>query len=142
VVGRFFRILADYVEAHELGLVFVAPFDVYLSEHDVIQPDVCFIAKARRKHLKPRGLEDVAPDLVVEVLSPRTRELDLGPKKGLYALNGTEELWTVDEAETVLATHFTEGAIAAERDFAKADRLETDLFPGLEIDLARIFAPF
>jgi Uma2 family endonuclease len=38
----------------------------------------------------------VAPDLVVEILSPGTRRRDLTTKRELYAQSGVPEYWTVD----------------------------------------------
>ena len=36
-------ILREHVLRHQLGKVFVAPFDVLLSQHNVVQPDVLFV---------------------------------------------------------------------------------------------------
>ena len=48
IVGNLFRVLAAYCEAHGLGEVFVSPLDVILSRRTVVQPDIIFIAEARR----------------------------------------------------------------------------------------------
>jgi Uma2 family endonuclease len=37
-----------------------------------------------------------APELVVEILSPKTRRLDLVNKKQEYARAGVKELWIID----------------------------------------------
>ncbi len=75
--------------------VLPAPFDVVLSEFDVVQPDVLV--------LDPAGLDErsltTAPLLAVEVLSPTTRRRDLTVKKRLYEQAGVGAYWVVD-AET------------------------------------------
>jgi Uma2 family endonuclease len=47
--------------------VFVAPIDVILSPHDVVQPDI--VAVENQAQVSQRGIEG-PPLLVVEVLSP------------------------------------------------------------------------
>jgi Uma2 family endonuclease len=47
VVLGLARLLADFVQTRALGRVYVSPCDVVLSEFDVLQPDVFFIATDR-----------------------------------------------------------------------------------------------
>ena len=83
-----------HVEANELGFVYSAPFDVYLSETDVIQPDLLFISK-ERSHIITDANVQGAPDLVIEILSPSTASLDWTRKRELYAKYGVREFWIV-----------------------------------------------
>lgn len=48
LVGDLFAELRVHARAHRLGEVFVAPFDVLLGDHDIVQPDVCLVAAERR----------------------------------------------------------------------------------------------
>ena len=41
-------VLFKHVTDHDLGLIFHAPCDVVLSEHNVVQPDLLFISKKGR----------------------------------------------------------------------------------------------
>ncbi len=93
--------LKQHVQEHDAGEVFVAPCDVILSDHDVVQPDVFFVAAERRDIVKERGIAGV-PDLVVEVVSEGNRRHDEVRKRRLYARHGVAEYWVVDpELETV-----------------------------------------
>ena len=82
------------------GLAAVAPLDVPLAIHSVVQPDVVYLTAARRK-LVGKRLEG-PPDLVIEVLSPATSRRDRGEKLALYAESGVgaesgvREYWIVD----------------------------------------------
>jgi Uma2 family endonuclease len=78
------------------GRAAVAPVDVALSEHSIVQPDVVYIAPERAS-IVARHVAG-APDLVVEVLSPGTARRDLGEKLKLYAEAGVAEYWIVDPA--------------------------------------------
>lgn len=94
--------LHSYVKRKKLGEVVVSPVDVYLSDTDVYQPDVVFIAKDRLESVLVDGRIKAAPDLVVEVLSPSTGYYDLSHKKTLYESSGVKEYWIVyPEEETV-----------------------------------------
>jgi Uma2 family endonuclease len=95
IVLRLVRAFAAYVESKNLGEVFVAPYDVVLSETDVVQPDVLFVSKGRASIATPKAVMG-APDLVIEVLSPGTSERDRTVKAKLYARAGVKELWLVD----------------------------------------------
>ena len=47
LVLRLALSLERHADERGLGEVFVAPLDVLLSDHDIVQPDVCFIADDR-----------------------------------------------------------------------------------------------
>ncbi len=90
---RLQRQLESYFEARALGEVFNAPIDVILSQHDIVQPDLVVVTRAAQ--VSKRGLEGV-PLLVVEILSPATREHDRGRKARRYAALGVPHYWIVD----------------------------------------------
>lgn len=91
ISGRMFH----FIDTKELGELRVAPFDVYIDEENVFQPDIVFIATKNKHLLKDKGLFG-APDLVIEILSPGTKKYDLGPKKDVYEKNDVKEYWAVD----------------------------------------------
>jgi Uma2 family endonuclease len=76
------------------GMALVAPMDVTLFEHSVVQPDVLYVSPERRAILQDRI--EGAPDLVIEVLSKSTTRRDRGDKLRLYASAGVSEYWIVD----------------------------------------------
>ena len=94
---RLGRLMADFVERLLLGVVFMAPYDVILSDNDTLQPDILFVAESRRNIITHRACEG-APDLVVEVLSPSTSQRDLVLKRSRYAMFGVREYWIVNPA--------------------------------------------
>src|SRR5207302_4377071 len=95
VLGNLYFDLRGFVHAHDLGKVFFAPLDIVLSDVNVVEPDLLFVARARLAIIDQRCLR-AAPDLAVEVLSPSTRRIDLGRKRELYATFGVAEYWIVD----------------------------------------------
>ena len=78
--------------------------EIHLGE-DVLVTD---IAGWRAENFFPRpGIPwlDCAPDCVCEVLSPSTREHDLGSKSEIYAREGVSHLWFVDPEERTLLAY-------------------------------------
>ncbi len=74
----------------------IAPMDVTLFDHTVLQPDILLIHRERREIVA--GRVEGPPDLVIEVLSPSTGRRDRFVKLALYARAGVAEYWIVDPA--------------------------------------------
>lgn len=85
----------------EGGWAMAAPTGLSLANDTGYEPDVLYLTKARMGLRTRRGVEG-APDIVVEVLSPRTRRYDVGTKLPKYLAHGVTEVWIIDpEAQTV-----------------------------------------
>src|SRR3954454_12736588 len=56
ISGNILVIIANYLKKHRIGKVYAAPFDVYLDEYTVHQPDVLFVSK-KNDILTPAGAE-------------------------------------------------------------------------------------
>src|SRR5690349_10292687 len=84
IVTNLMGILLPVVRGRRLGMLYASPVDVRLSPHDLVQPDLLFIARDRLSIMTDVAIEG-PPDLVAEILSPGTRERDLGVKRDLYA---------------------------------------------------------
>lgn len=87
--------------------VLMAPLDVDLSEDTLLEPDVLVFRREQADRKQVNG----APVLVVEVLSPSTRRLDLHLKRARYEAAGTASYWVVDPGEppSVTAWELREG---------------------------------
>ncbi len=96
VVGLLFEKLRRI--ARRTGAwVYVAPLDVHLADHSVVQPDVFYVSPVRKRIIQHRI--EGAPDLMIEVLSPGTARNDRGEKLRLYAEHDVREYWIVDPFE-------------------------------------------
>ena len=101
--------LFNYVKGHQIGVIYIAPFDVYLDDDNEVQPDICFFSKNRLHLLSERGAE-AAADLVVELLSPSNAYYDLRYKLELYERFGVAEYFIADpEDNTVMAYRLEDG---------------------------------
>lgn len=124
----------------QLGNFGARPFadiDVPISATSVYQPDVCAYRAGRvRGHVQRLP---PAPDLVVEILSPSNKALDLITKRADYERAGVGEYWVVDP-DTLrfrcwrrAGAGMTEVAVAPD-----ADRLPCESLPGFVLDLRAI----
>lgn len=131
--------LAQHVRAHKLGEVFHAPLDVILADDSIAQPDILFVSNERLPIV--RDWVYGAPDLVIEILSPGTRDRDRTLKRHLYARYGVRELWLVDpEARTVETFRLDPASETPPRRFADRDTLTSEVLPSLRLSLDTIWA--
>ncbi len=132
-------LLTAFVKKHGLGMVYVAPFDVVLSDTNVVQPDLLFVSNERASRIGERAVAG-APDLVVEVLSPGTADRDRTVKAKLYARAGVRELWLLDpDAKTLEVLVPTEGGFGLQATFVAGQIGRSSLLPELAIDAAKLF---
>jgi Uma2 family endonuclease len=143
LVGRLFLTIGAFVEDRpERGRVFLSPFDVVFSFHDIVEPDLVFVASDQFDILTDKNIQGT-PAMVVEILSPSTRTRDREIKRQLYDRSGVREYWLVDPEQEVVTIHrrALDGSFPQTgRLTAKAlDTLDTPLLPGWSVPLARLF---
>jgi Uma2 family endonuclease len=138
-VGNLYYYLRSYLDREPLGEILLSPFDVVLSDWDVVQPDLLFISRERSAITQENGAFG-APDLVIEVLSKSTRKRDETIKLGLYEAMGVIEYWIADpEAQTIQVYRSPNGRLGLVAELSAEDHLETPLLPGLSISVKQIF---
>jgi Uma2 family endonuclease len=101
IVRNLLTSLHVHLQDSRRGEVFVAPFDVVISNHDVVEPDVMVVLAEQSAIVTAEHVRGM-PAIVVEVLSPTTRRRDETIKRALYLRAGVREYWIVDpEARTI-----------------------------------------
>lgn len=80
---------------HALGYVGYEKIMITLSRNDY-EPDLCFLGQDKAQHFVEGQSLFPAPDLVVEVLSPKTAGNDRGIKFEDYRAHGVQEYWLID----------------------------------------------
>ena len=121
---------------------FTARLDVVFSTFDVVEPDMLYLSHERANDvLTPANLQG-APQLVIEIGSPATRQRDETIKRRMYERAGVSEYWVVDPDIDAVRVYRRTGerfdrAIELSRE--AGDVLATPLLPGLDLPLVRIF---
>jgi Uma2 family endonuclease len=94
--GFVYRLLAAFVEAYDLGLVFYAPMLMRLSARPSgREPDLLYLARDHLDRLR-RTYIDGPADLAVEIVSPESDERDRVTKLAEYELARVPEYWLLD----------------------------------------------
>ena len=136
---KLLMLIVPFVEDNRLGEALFAPTDVYLSDTNVVQPDILFVSAVRAGIITERDVHG-PPDLVVEVASPSTRRRDHGVKLEIYARYGVAEYWLVDPAAKAVETlRLENGRFITTSRLGPTDALTSSLLPGLTIPLRKLF---
>lgn len=122
-----------HVQQYHLGKILFAPIGVVLDNENGVQPDFVFISRERLHIISDRGIEG-PPDLVVEVLSPRTQSRDRGIKMKRYAAAGVPHYWiVVPRSRSIEAYRLTESGYELAGVYGPGTIFRPELVPGLEI---------
>ncbi|BBM69804.1 Uma2 family endonuclease [Rhodothermus marinus] len=139
VLQRLFLRLQAFVEAHGLGIVRFAPLPVRLWPGKIREPDLFFIDRAHADRIGEQVCG--VPDLVAEVLSPGTREVDRGEKFFEYARAGVREYWIVDPESRAIEVYVLRGHVYEPLGkFGPEETARSALLPGFEVPVNDIFA--
>ena len=121
-------ILRIYIDEHRLGRLFREEVAVRLSSRNVFQPDLAFYRAGREDRIHDNHVEG-APDLVVEALSPRTADRDVGVKFAEYEQHGVTEYWVLDPETLAHRCYRRDGELLVEYAVGAA-RIESRAVPG------------
>ena len=120
--------LRAYVKQTDAGVVLAAEtgFKLQTNPDTVRAPDVGFVVKERVPPQHATGIADLAPDLVVEVLSPDDRPGEVLAKVADWLSAGTRLVWVVDPVRRVARVYRQDGSesiVTADRALAGEDVL-------------------
>ena len=125
--------------------VFSAPFDVRLpitnkkgEPNTVVQPDLCVICDSTK--IVKKGCNG-APELVIEIISESTVQRDLHEKYELYEKSEVKEYWIVHPNDKTLNIFLLDhnGKYVPSKPLTYGDLVESQVLPGLELDLNEVF---
>lgn len=129
-----------WVSADPVGVL----LDAGGARRNVREPDLCFVRKERAHIITGKAVEGV-PDLVIEVLSPTTRDDDLpnGEKWRDYERFGVPRYWIVDPGERTVAQYTHTGSTYGEPlILGESNQLHSELFSGITLSVGALFQPW
>lgn len=147
ISGRIFLPLSTFVAANGLDEVLTPPLDVLIQREPLRtrQPDILFMSNRR---LAVSGAEEaiaikfleVAPDLVVEVLSPSETRRILADKLRDYQRIGVLECWLFSQsAKTAEIVDLTGAEPKTTAVFDRSQTFRSHRLPGFELNLWEVF---
>jgi Uma2 family endonuclease len=131
------RHLDHFVEEHGLGIV-ATEVGVVIDERGptVLAPDVVFVSRGRLPAPLPAGFLRMAPDLAVEIVSPRNTVSEVQEKVLMYLDAGTRMVWIVDPRSRTATVYRSRHDVEI---VAEGEVLEGgDILPGLRLPLSGI----
>ena len=134
-VSRIDYALTDYAEINDYGETRAGEpgYRLEISPDTVRAPDVAWIAPGRIPE-GTQGFPHLAPDLVVEVLSPHQ---DLSEKAAMWLSFGSREVWLADPETTTLTRYRPDRDPETLTEDATLDG--GDLLPGFSTPVWRLF---
>ena len=136
VIVRLATRLAAFADLRDLGDVLDSSTGFRLPSRNLRVPDISFVARGRVSEPPPKGFAELAPDLVVEVLSPDDSPRLVLDKVGEYLGAGARLVWVIDpeirraavyRSLTEVTQVATDGVLGGE-----------DVLPGFSCPLAEI----
>lgn len=141
VVSEINHLLDSYVRQNRLGRVLNAPVGVRLPRGvgDPVQPDLVYL-RSDNLPLMDAPYIDRVPDLLVEVLSPSTRQIDQRDKFSAYQAAGVPEYWLVDpRSRTIVIHQLKDGAYVELDRGGLGDSVRSAVLPGFSVEVAEVF---
>ena len=131
--------LRSFVREHGLGQVLCGEVGIYTSRNpDTVRgADVVFISNQRLAQMKTRSYLDVAPELIVEVLSPDDRWSAVMDKLEEYFAIGVNAVWVADPRK--MQIHVYRSLTAVQRLGVDDVLEEGEVLPGFSVPVRNSF---
>ncbi|MBD2079014.1 Uma2 family endonuclease [Leptolyngbya sp. FACHB-17] len=142
VIGQAYQVLNVWSGISQVGQAVPTP-GVIFDDADNVIPDVIWISNERLAvGVDEEGHFTIAPELIVEVLSPGTQNerRDRETKLKLYAERGVQEYWILDWRIQQLEVYRRQGALLQlVSTLFSQDRLTSALLPEFDCAVAEFF---
>lgn len=139
VAFLYSRLLAFVGQFMTGAEVLFAPLKVRLWSGKYREPDVIVMLAGHADRLHEQYMD--APDLVIEILSPDNRQLDLETKRREYARAGIPEYWIADQEQGKVVVLTPQGERYVEAGvYATGAAVQSVLLTGFEITVDDVWA--
>jgi Uma2 family endonuclease len=134
------RLLGNFVEEHDLGLVAGADGGLRLMPGLVRIPDISFISwrQLPNKEIPTDPIPELAPDLAVEVLSETNTREEMQRKLKDYFLAGVQLVWYVDPDDRSVSVYTAPDQSTRLREGRTLDG--GAVLPGFAVPVRQLFA--
>jgi Uma2 family endonuclease len=140
VEAALVEVLRQFVRAHKLGKVVGGEVGIYTRRNpDTVRgADVAFISNEWLAQRSSASYLDVAPDLVVEILSPHDRWSTVTQKLREYFAIGVRLVWIVDPSARSVHIY---RALTDVREVPQSGELSgEEVLPGFVLPVAALFS--
>lgn len=137
-VEELYARFRTFVLEGNLGEVHIAPLPVRLWPGKIREPDIFFLSKEHSERAGEQVCE--VPDLIIEVLSSGTEQVDRGEKFFEYAKAGVGEYWLVDPGKQRVEVYILKGGVyELEERYSSGEKACSHLLSGFEVAVDKVF---
>lgn len=136
LAGELFATIREYIQKKGGPCeVDIAPFAVFLNEHDqtYVEPDISVICDPDK--LDDKGCNG-APDWILEIVSPGSRQMDYFIKLFKYRSAGVREYWIVDPEKNRITVWNFEANHTEE--FSFSDSISAGIYEDFTINFSKL----
>ena len=139
LIAYLFALLKAFLKTHDpAARSFFASYPVRLRPGKFREPDILLVLSHHLERVGTQYCEK--PDLVVEVVSPGNRDLDLETKRQEYAQAGIPEYWIVDpQTVEVIVLRLKAKTYVEHGVFARNDLASSNLLKGFVVNLEEMW---
>ncbi len=139
IFGRIFLQLGLFVNQNQLGEVFRSRLSVGISGNYHPEPDIFFVAKDNLGKYANDRFNGI-PDMVMEIISPSTRKLDLEEKRPLYQKNRVPEIYFIDFENKVVIIDLLDKSGYVSHSLSSG-KFAGKILPELEWEIEKMYLP-
>ena len=136
IAGELFAVIREYIrKKNGVCEVDIAPFAVFLNKNNTtyVEPDISVICNPDK--LDDKGCHG-APDWIIEIVSPGSRQMDYFTKLFKYRNAGVREYWIVDPDKNRITVYSFDAEDT--REYTFADSVKAGIYDDLYISFADI----
>lgn len=136
IIIELSTIINNYIKANKGACeVNIAPFAVFLNEDDrnYVEPDISVICD--KSKLTDKGCSG-APDWIIEVVSPGSRQMDYFTKLFKYRTAGVREYWIIDSLKERITVYNFE--IESTNEYNFKDSVKVGIYEDLYINISGV----
>jgi Uma2 family endonuclease len=139
VAAKLAYLLGAFVYPNQCGDLFGQDtgFRIESNPDTVRAPDLAFLSKERVSAVHMRGYAALAPDLIVEIVSPDDRRGELLAKVGGWLDAGVRLVWVIDPGRAEAHVHRPDGSLTVIDADGALDG--EDVLPGFTCRLSDVF---
>ena len=133
LVAQLTKLIGNYIEAKDGDCeVYPAPFAVKLfnDRTNIVEPDISVICDPKK--LTAKGCSG-APDWIIEIVSPCSRQMDYLTKLLRYQTAGVREYWIVDPQKERVTVYLFEKETVEE--YAFGEEVPVGIYEGFTITI-------
>ena len=136
LIGKLFNSISNYIKKNNGTCEpFISPFAVFLNKNNTtyVEPDISVICdKSKITNYGCVG----APDWIIEIVSPSSKQMDYFTKLFKYRTSGVREYWIVDPLKNTIRVYNFE--TNETEDYTFSDSVKVGIYEDLYINFTDI----